>query len=429
MATPPSNTKLWSTTPASNGSGSTPIYWPEGQAPSTVNDCARQMMADLRYYLQDAEWFCWGETSLSRASGASFKVNGVDATSRYLAQRRIKIYDTSTMYGTIISSSYSAPDTTVTISVDAGSLTNSFSNIALSILSPTNTAIPSTQSADDSFPCFGRLTLTTATPVTTADVTAATTLYFTPYGGNALALYDGSSAWTIFNISELSIAVPSTNNTMYDVWVYNNSGVPTLEVLAWTNTTTRATALTKQDGVYVKTGATTRRYVGSFCTTGTVGQTEDSVANRFVWNYYNRVQRQMYAIDTTDSWTYSTATIRQANAATTNQVNFVIGVSEDMVLATVSHCRKQATNTGNQFAGVGLDSTTAFATNSLIGVAGSTGGTDGTLRFLAGSYNGYPGIGKHYLAWLEKGDGNTTTTWYGDNAAVQQTGIQAQLLG
>jgi len=37
----------WSTTPASNNSAP-PNGWPEGQAASTVNDCARQMMADIR---------------------------------------------------------------------------------------------------------------------------------------------------------------------------------------------------------------------------------------------------------------------------------------------------------------------------------------------------------------------------------------------
>lgn len=36
----------WSTTPASNNSAP-PNGWPEGMAPSAVNDCARQMMADI----------------------------------------------------------------------------------------------------------------------------------------------------------------------------------------------------------------------------------------------------------------------------------------------------------------------------------------------------------------------------------------------
>src|SRR5665213_2163919 len=38
--------------------------------------------------------------------------------------------------------------------------------------------------------CDGRLTLTSGVPVTTADVASATTVYFTPYKGNKIALFD-----------------------------------------------------------------------------------------------------------------------------------------------------------------------------------------------------------------------------------------------
>jgi microcystin-dependent protein len=37
----------WSSTPANNASGVTGVNWAEGQAPSTVNDSARQLMADV----------------------------------------------------------------------------------------------------------------------------------------------------------------------------------------------------------------------------------------------------------------------------------------------------------------------------------------------------------------------------------------------
>src|SRR5690349_20265418 len=56
--------------------------------------------------------------------------------------------------------------------------------------------------------CEGRLTLTTATPITTSDVTAATTLYFTPYKGSYIGTYSGS-AWTVATFSEKSITLAS----------------------------------------------------------------------------------------------------------------------------------------------------------------------------------------------------------------------------
>jgi hypothetical protein len=175
--------------------------------------------------------------------------------------------------------------------------------------------------------CEGRLTLTSGTPVTTADVTAATTLYFTPYKGDLVGLFDGAN-WSIEQFAELNIAIPATTDTNYDVFLYDNGGVLTLELTAWTNATTRATALTTQDGVYVRTGATTRRYLGSVRTTGVSGQCEDSEAKRFVWSYYNRLERRLYVNDGTN-FSYAVAAWQDYNNDSTNKREYVCGVVED----------------------------------------------------------------------------------------------------
>jgi len=47
-----SKVSSWSTTPGSNNSAS-PDGWPEGQSPSSVNDCAREMMAQLASWYTD----------------------------------------------------------------------------------------------------------------------------------------------------------------------------------------------------------------------------------------------------------------------------------------------------------------------------------------------------------------------------------------
>lgn len=145
--------------------------------------------------------------------------------------------------------------------------------------------------------CEGRLTLSTGVPVPTADVTGATTIYFTAFRGNRIALYDGTSAWNTYVFtSDLSIALGTlTNATNYDVFVYNNSGTATLELgPAWSSNTARATALVLQDGILVKSGATTRRYLGTFRTTATT-TTEDSAANRFLFNVNSQVPRHLLA--------------------------------------------------------------------------------------------------------------------------------------
>jgi hypothetical protein len=264
-----------------------------------------------------------------------------------------------------------------------------------------------------------RLTLTSGTPVTTTDVTGATTIYCTPYKGNAIALYDGTN-WNLRTSAQFSLALGTlTSGLPYDVFCYDNAGTPTLEFTAWTNDTTRATALTYQDGVLVKTAALTRRYIGTFYTTSTT-QTEDSKANRYLWNYYHRVLASMERFEDTNTWNYTTATIRQANGSTLNQLNYVCGVAEDAVEAHIS-CAASNTALCQLAVGVGVDSTTAFSgiypLNSVV-VANTTSAVHA-------HYNGIPGAGRRYLAWLEYSQATGTTTWRGDNntPTIVQSGI------
>jgi hypothetical protein len=264
----------------------------------------------------------------------------------------------------------------------------------------------------------GRLTLTTALPVTTTDVTGASavTIFYTPYIHNQVPLYDGSTAWTRRTFAEISIAVPATTATMYDVFVYDNSGTAALELLAWTNDTTRATALVKQDGRWVKTGATTRLYLGSFRTGTVSGQTEDSLAKRLVWNFYNRVRRALNVTDATATWTYTTAGYRQANGSTANQVAAVVGVAEGAIdLRVVA----SATNTGAApgvliYVGIGLDGVGAFVTGERTTPAnaytGAMGAPSAHVVFV-------PSTGYHFYTWMEYSAAAGTTTWNGSTAS------------
>lgn len=269
-----------------------------------------------------------------------------------------------------------------------------------------------------------RLTLTSGVPVTTSDVTGATTIYCTPYKGSRIALYDGSR-WNTRVSAEFSLALGTlTSGKPYDVFCYDNSGTPTLEFLVWTNDTTRATALTYQNGILVKSGATTRRYMGTFYTTSTT-QTEDSVTKRYLWNYSNRVKRRMYSVESTASWTYTTATWRQANNSSNNQINFLLGVSEDAVTASVNAAYTNTTSSASGAVGVGLDSTSSpsgiTASVANVGAAGT-----GNLAGVCCPYFGIPAAGRHFLAWLEYCGALGTATWVGVNAPVQ-SGIQGEL--
>src|SRR5690349_4057044 len=162
-----------------------------------------------------------------------------------------------------------------------------------------------------------RLTLETGVPVSTTDQTGKTTVYLTPYTGNRLALFNGTS-WGLYSLAaDKSLALGTlTNAKNYDIFGYDSSGTVTLELsAAWTNDTTRADALTTQDGILVKSGALTRRYLGTIRTTSTT-TTEDSLTKRYVFNRSNQVLRAMGSGFISDSHAYTTAAWREWHAGT-----------------------------------------------------------------------------------------------------------------
>ena len=264
----------------------------------------------------------------------------------------------------------------------------------------------------------GRLTLTTAVPVTTSDVTGATTIYYTPYTSRYIELYSGS-AWVGFTFSEISLALGTLTATLpYDVFIYNNSGTLTLEFTAWTNGTTRATALARQDGILVKTGALTRRYLGTFYTTSTT-ETEDSEAKRLLYNYYNRVDRLWRRVETTDSWAYTTDTLRQANGNTANQLEAMIGVVEDAICFHLTTTSSNSSANVLRTVNIGRDSTSVATAGIFVGSARIVGIADaGTKYHTYTTFAEIPPLGYHYWAWLEKSEATGTTTWIGDDGGT-----------
>jgi len=266
--------------------------------------------------------------------------------------------------------------------------------------------------------CEGRLTLTSGTPVLTANVTGATSLYYTPYAGNTVTLYDGSN-WRAYIFTERSLSLSGLSaDTNHDVYLYDNTGTLTLEAVAWTNDTTRATALATQDGVYVKSGATARRYLGTFRTTGTSGQTAFTEHLGLVQNYYHRVPRVLFFTNTTSDWTSSVTSYRESNGGVgAVRAEIVTGVREDMVEA-VLQCTVSvpdtATDQGGQI-GVGVNSTTTAT-----GIRGKVINSAGTTGFIAAPALGVarvlPALGYTYFTGLELSivGGSITFTSFGE---------------
>ena len=186
----------------------------------------------------------------------------------------------------------------------------------------------------------------------------------------------------------------------------------------------RQTDIALQDGVYVKSGATTRRYLGTFLTTSTT-TTEDSVLNRLLWNQYNQEPRMLRIIEATDTWAYSTTTYRQANANVANQVNIITG---NITLISLTNYHTFATSANGGRTAIGEDLVNTVEANCILGLNAGTLGS-GQANGLTCFFEKYPSIGYHSYIWIERG--NTGVTFSGDNAdrTLLQTGVTGKILG
>ena len=123
--------KNWSTTPGDNDSTS-PNGFPEGMAPSQVNDSARQVMAEVRDWYEDASWIDLGLSGLTYVDSDTFRLTG-DQTAIFTVNRRVRAIGTTpfTIYGTITASTFDSTNTDVDVTWDSGSLDNTLSEVAI----------------------------------------------------------------------------------------------------------------------------------------------------------------------------------------------------------------------------------------------------------------------------------------------------------
>jgi hypothetical protein len=273
----------------------------------------------------------------------------------------------------------------------------------------------------------GRLTLQSGVPVMTATQSSKATLYYTPYVGNQIPLYDGTNMVpTAF--SELSVATTDTTKNpaaigaskVNDWFVWNDGG--TLRLTHgpdWTNDTTRSasTALTMVNGILLNNAIITN---GPATSRGTyVGTTRSNGSSQLdwifgasgtapwfgVWNMYNRVDVRTVWCEGTASWAYGVTTIRALNASSIARVSLVRGLNEDAVsVLAQTYIDTNPSSTANF--GLGLDSTTVN-TVQMQATGPSVAGI-GSVQ-----YAGLPGVGFHYIQQTEKFGGSSSYTAYG----------------
>lgn len=277
-----------------------------------------------------------------------------------------------------------------------------------------------------------RLTATSATPVTTSNVTSATVIYFTPYLGNKVSLYYRGN-WRVFALTETSYTLTGLVAAKnYDIFAYRNTnGAVAIELsAAWTSNTARSTALTTQDGVLVKSGDATRKYVGTFRTnTASAANYDDSTARRLLWNYYNRLPRKLARFETNANWNDTNTSWRVANTDTANMVEIVVGWSEAPTRVTIKSDGKSNQNTTPRGATVGVGINVTNANSAKLFGAKVTSKTENEIQSWA-EYVGYPGVGYYALNWIESApDGNTQIGVNGATSTYYTHGILSMIEG
>ncbi len=280
--------------------------------------------------------------------------------------------------------------------------------------------------------CNFRLTGVTALPYGSASDIA--TLYFSPIDGissgnnGQITMWDGS-IYKVMESGEISKAVTGlTSGKPYDVFVYDNAGTLTMEFLVWTDDSTRATTLDYDPKIgHFKNGDLTRKYVGSFYTTAT-NRTQDTQQERYLWNKYNKIEKVLDKVESTNTWTYSSSAFRQANASTSNEVRVMVGIDEDSVKinvnATYGH---SGTAVVAATIGIGIDSSTTNSadTHERYGHDGSSG-SDLQITGLQAKLV-HRATGQREYRWLEKAWAGTITV-YGYLNTFHTSGINGTIM-
>lgn len=239
-------TDSYSTTPATNATADGgAINWAEGQPPSSVNNTARQWMADERASFNDLIWFQYGTGDQGAgnlavpavyASGTSFTIAGTNVTAVYHAGRRLRAVGsgTGTIYGTISSSSFST-NTTVNAVWDSGSLSNETLVISLSQIPVTGAPVPGAGIAS---PAVSTWTPTDASgaSLTFGTVSANYTRYGNVVVASATLIYPSTADTSSAKIGGLPVTAGSGPGPIFII-LNNGGSIPTAGFVTASNTT------------------------------------------------------------------------------------------------------------------------------------------------------------------------------------------------
>lgn len=309
----------------------------------------------------------------------------------------------------------------------------------------------------------GRLTLTSNTPVMTADTVGAATVYYTPYIGHWCPVYNGSYMQHLA-FGQISLALDSNSansgyqasGNLYDVFAYNNSGLLALGTgPAWSSSSSRGTGagttqlqmlngiwtnanpLTLHAGVGTSASVATNEatYLGTMYAVAN-GETSmqfapaaasgGAAAVLALYNAYNRVGHKSQSADSKASWTNSSSSWGPADASSANSISYVDGLAQSAVDAAYTVAQK--TGAGQEIGLIGINLNSISATPAVAALLNNSTNVASqaavTARFA-------PALGWNTVTAMESGNSSAAITFYGTGATAtgMASGQQTQQLG
>jgi len=298
----------------------------------------------------------------------------------------------------------------------------------------------------------GRLTVTSGVPVISTDSPDKASVFYMPYTGNLIPIYNGTSFIpTTFAELTLTLVAGHASGNIYDVYVWSESGVVTIGTSpVWSTITAGSGArgtgastaeLARVQGMLVNANAMTMTnstntfsvganlgtYVGTILMSANGQVSCDTAFGQSkewgVWNAYNRKPIVILIGDATATWAYATGTIRQSRATAGNALIVLTGLAEEWVDLDFRQKFVSSNAATTAAIGIGVNSTTAFSGQA--GGGGSTpGGSHGVL--LSARHMLPPGLGLNNINACEIGSGAGTNTFNGGQENMQ---LVAKYLG
>lgn len=276
----------------------------------------------------------------------------------------------------------------------------------------------------------GRLTLVSGTPVMLSTVVGQSVIYYAPFKGNLVSIYNGidvmpyqfTSGPTDQVGQSLTLGSSWAANSAFDVFDTIIAGSPALCTVAWSSLTARATTLALYDGFRTNASSATCQtsnsssitlpqnqgtYLGSFYTDANSGEVDFNFggtasggmpASLGIWNYYNQSYFTALIADSGISYSYFGG-YREARGSSGNQASFMIGAVQNSVTGTYGAI-VEVGSTSTSFAEFGIGFNVTNSSTCLP----SNIGTNATAPYSSGSTNvctAYPALGVNVAAAVE----------------------------